>query len=947
MLTIAYYFLQVVLCSALMMGYYWLVLRNKRFHQYNRFYLLAIAVLSWIVPLIKIKWGQPAANDLQVMQLLSVVADNNTQIEETLSSKGFAWNTDMAVTVLYVTISAALLFAMIVALVRIYRLLQEHSCKNVGEVYLIITQAKGTPFSFFRYIFWNEEIDIRSESGKQILQHELTHVQQKHSIDKIFIQLNLVIGWFNPFFWLLKKEMEMIHEFIADKKAVNNGDAASLAQMLLTAAYPNQHFALTHPFFFSPIKRRLQMLTNNTNPRFSYLRRLVVLPLLAVVVILFAFRSTGQKSQGTLSVASVMENVVDELSDKINTEAKSLPIGVSNIAVLDRVYTIVINPGHGGADVGAIAADGTTESSLTLQLAKAVKEMNTNENIRIVLTRNEDVYFPANKTIELVNEYHPDLFLSLHINNASPVKHSGGSVTENPATGIAFYIAEKNKTSHYLSSQALASDIANAFAPMNEKIIGIKTGKNGLSLEKVQSAGVWIEAGFITNSNDIKKLKDDDYRKQLAVSILNGVNEYLVKFSRNAPDTLILKADTITVKNGSKLVVINQGGEVKVIKNEVSKMAAEISLAENKPLIILDGIKIDNSVLSVIDPNKIATIDVLKNESATALYGSEGKYGVILVRTKAVDVTNFGARTTVRPHSNNVRMGFPLQSVDSAQSLSVSSSNRLSINNGSGPQPIWIVDGEPTEITAMENFNPNNIKSVSVLKGEKAIQKYGDKAVNGVVEITTKQKQFAAKLDDVVVIDYNESDPTGIKALKSRNPDVKHAYLLKSPLTLTVELKNGSKEVYNLLANSDRKKAENKYGKLPALPNVKITSLNTNSNIADTIFLQRQTPAEFPGGVSSWSKYLMRNLDKEIVRKHGGPPGKYTVVVSFTVDEYGGLSNIKALNDPGYGAKEEAIRMIAKGPKWKPAQQNGKSVRSVHEQSISFLVLEEEKKTLR
>jgi hypothetical protein len=88
MLTIAYYFLQVVLCSGMMMGYYWLVLRNKRFHQYNRFYLLAAALLSWIVPLIKITWSQPVISEQpQVMQFLSVVADNNSQIEQTIHTQ--------------------------------------------------------------------------------------------------------------------------------------------------------------------------------------------------------------------------------------------------------------------------------------------------------------------------------------------------------------------------------------------------------------------------------------------------------------------------------------------------------------------------------------------------------------------------------------------------------------------------------------------------------------------------------------------------------------------------------------------------------------------------------------------------------------------------------------------------------------------------------------------
>jgi TonB-dependent SusC/RagA subfamily outer membrane receptor len=313
MLATAYYFLQVVICSGLMMGYYWLVLRNKRFHQYNRFYLLAITLLAWIVPLVKIQFNhQQVEDDPQVMQLLMLLANNNARLEQTLAAHGIDWK-NMAIIGGYCLITAFLLFGMVKALVRIYHLLRTHSCKNVGDVYLILTQAKGTPFSFFRYIFWNDEIDIKSEAGKQIMAHELTHVRQKHSIDKIFIQLVLVAGWFNPFFWLIKREMEMIHEFIADKKAVSNGDTASLAQMLLTAAYPNQNFALTHPFFFSPIKRRLAMLTNNSKPRFSYIRRLVVLPLLAIVIVLFAFRNREQRVNAVISVADVIRNIKEDI----------------------------------------------------------------------------------------------------------------------------------------------------------------------------------------------------------------------------------------------------------------------------------------------------------------------------------------------------------------------------------------------------------------------------------------------------------------------------------------------------------------------------------------------------------------------------------------------------------------------------------------------------------
>jgi TonB-dependent SusC/RagA subfamily outer membrane receptor len=309
MLTIAYYFLQVMVCSGIMLGYYWLVLRNKRFHQYNRFYLLAITVLAWVVPLIKIQWSHPEPDNAQMMQLLAVLADNNSALEESVGKGGFEWSNDLLVAGLYITVSAFFLVMMIRAMLRLYALLRKHSCRSVGDVYLILTQAKGTPFSFFRYIFWNDEIDIRSEAGRQILQHELTHVKQRHSIDKVFMQVVLAAGWFNPFFWFIKKEMEMIHEFIADKSAVGDGDTSALANMLLTTVYPKQQFALANPFFFSPIRRRLLMLTNNANPRFSYIRRLVVLPLLGMVVVLFAFRNKDRYP--TLSVATVMEDVMN------------------------------------------------------------------------------------------------------------------------------------------------------------------------------------------------------------------------------------------------------------------------------------------------------------------------------------------------------------------------------------------------------------------------------------------------------------------------------------------------------------------------------------------------------------------------------------------------------------------------------------------------------------
>lgn len=109
----------------------------------------------------------------------------------------------------------------------------------------------------------------------------------------------------------------------------------------------------------------------------------------------------------------------------------------------------------------------------------------------------------------------------------------------------------------------------------------------------------------------------------------------------------------------------------------------------------------------------------------------------------------------------------------------------------------------------------------------------------------------------------------------------------------------------------------------------------------DKIFTVVQIPAEFPGGLPAWAKYLERNLNRDLPVENGAPPGKYTVVVSFIVAKDGAISDVVAENDPGYGTKAEAVRVITRGPKWKPAVQNGRNVIYRHKQSITFMVSED------
>jgi protein TonB len=109
----------------------------------------------------------------------------------------------------------------------------------------------------------------------------------------------------------------------------------------------------------------------------------------------------------------------------------------------------------------------------------------------------------------------------------------------------------------------------------------------------------------------------------------------------------------------------------------------------------------------------------------------------------------------------------------------------------------------------------------------------------------------------------------------------------------------------------------------------------------DQTFTKVEVEAEFPGGTAAWSKYLQRTLNSSAPGDNGAPAGSYPVIVQFIVDKEGNISDVKALTSHGYGMEDEAIRVIKRGPKWKPAIQNGRQVKAYRKQPVTFVVSDE------
>jgi N-acetylmuramoyl-L-alanine amidase len=651
MITLAWYLLKVMICSGILCSYYFLALRNKIFHRWNRFYLLASIVLALLVPLIKINiFQKPDADKGTVIQMLQTINRGDEVVIEYSRNNGFHINAENMVALTYMLISAAFLTIFFIALYKIIRLKKKYPETQIEGISFINTNAKGTPFSFFNSIFWNNAIDLHSKPGQQILNHEIAHVKEKHSFDKIFLNVVMIFFWINPFFWLIRKELHMIHEFIADQEALEDNDLNAFAEMILQTVYPGQNFSLTNNFFYSPIKRRIMMLTKNRNPKVNYLSRLLVLPLAAIVFFAFSLKLTTAHGE-------------------MYYDGKTI--------------TVVVDAGHGGADNGAISPTGLIEKNLTLSIAKKIAALNSNDHINILLSRQNDQTLSVKDRVEFAKEKSADIFISIHLSGTQ-----GNEKTEK--SGISVLIDKNNN--NLLLASSLIGELKKSYSTADKvgtRNIGV------LVLDQNICPSALIECGFINNPADAEFMINNSNQEKIAQNVLDAINAYASSLNTktgSAISEMHVNYDTIPrmYYKGKKVTSLEvheskntvkvkyaDGSSETITKEEAKKRgfilpppppppinppappappvnppappappAPPVPLRQNgainiketknitsKALIILNGQEISQEDMKFISPDDIESVNVLKNESAIK-YGEKGKYGVIEIFTK-------------------------------------------------------------------------------------------------------------------------------------------------------------------------------------------------------------------------------------------------------------------------------------------------------------------------
>jgi hypothetical protein len=292
------YLLKMTLVSGILYAYYHAVLRDNRFHQWNRFYLLSAVALSILIPLFHIPVQAPEQDNRLLMKVLELIGsgDGHAVVVRPETHPGFwaglTWKDELAGG--YSVVVLVLLSTFGYRLWYIRKLHHRSPRKRLESITLIETREGGAPFSFFHWIFWNQDIAMGSMEGEHILRHELTHVQQRHSWDKVALQLTCIAFFPVVFLYLIRRELQIIHEYLADKQAIRNKDIETYAGMLISQAFQSSSYAFANSFFQHPLKRRIAMMTHFNNPRFAYLRKILFLPLALGLFGLLAFRAEAR-----------------------------------------------------------------------------------------------------------------------------------------------------------------------------------------------------------------------------------------------------------------------------------------------------------------------------------------------------------------------------------------------------------------------------------------------------------------------------------------------------------------------------------------------------------------------------------------------------------------------------------------------------------------------------
>ena len=283
------YIVKSAVCLAVFFFFYRLLLSRETFHRFNRIALLGILILSCAIPFVEVTMKEPMEVSQQLLtweELLLMANLNRTATIETAPESAIMWRE--ALLMVYLLGIVFFFLRNVWSLTRMLRLIKGSTLvRQENGITLITHQKKIAPFSWMKFVVISEK-DLK-ENGEEILTHEYAHIRKRHSIDLLIADICIFFQWFNPASWLLKQELQNIHEFEADESVIAQGiDAKKYQLLLIKKAVGTRLYSMANSFNHSKLKKRITMMLKEKSSPWARLKYLYVLPVAAIAVTAFA-----------------------------------------------------------------------------------------------------------------------------------------------------------------------------------------------------------------------------------------------------------------------------------------------------------------------------------------------------------------------------------------------------------------------------------------------------------------------------------------------------------------------------------------------------------------------------------------------------------------------------------------------------------------------------------
>jgi hypothetical protein len=286
--------------------------------------LLSATILSFVIPLLSIPIWNATANDNSIpfIQKLQIIDWAFTPDKTTNFQHSF-FNINWLMTILGIIYSFGLIYRfwkLCSGIITVVKLIRNHDVIDENGIRTVYLKSGPSFFTFLNYIFINtNKLNISDDEFSQVIEHEKTHIVQRHTIDNFLMEIAILICWFNPVLRIMKKELNNVHEFYADAKAsALKGNTENYSRLLLKIASNKESGLLTHQFSMNTTKKRIIMLNKFNHSKRFVLRYILIAPCLILLSTAFSFVKKSPVVP-EITVTQITSPVIGTISWERNT----------------------------------------------------------------------------------------------------------------------------------------------------------------------------------------------------------------------------------------------------------------------------------------------------------------------------------------------------------------------------------------------------------------------------------------------------------------------------------------------------------------------------------------------------------------------------------------------------------------------------------------------------